>query len=152
MTLQWKSSMGGKETRIFRGKVIAGLLKTEFWKNDGYGELNGHMLRFETDGFFDKTTRILDIEGKRELGEIRYRSWKNTAVITYEDKSYELKFNSWMMKNWEVSDGTDTIKFSKTSLWKNEGDVEFENMSPAVVLAGLFVYNYYWKIAVAAAT
>lgn len=152
MTLTWKASAGGNEIRIFRGKVIAGLLKTGFWKHEGYGELNGHMLKFKSNGFFSGTTSILDIEGKVELGKIEFNAWKNTATITYESKSYQWKFASWKMKKWSVSDGTETAQFEKTSLWKNEGDVTSDFISPAVILSGLFVYGYFWKAAVASAT
>ncbi|MBE9465865.1 hypothetical protein ACFP1I_25505 [Dyadobacter subterraneus] len=149
MTLQWKSSLSGKETRIFRGKVIAGLLKKGVWKEDGYGELNGYMLKFETKGFLNRVTTILDIEGKTELGMIEYKTWKSTAVITFENKTYAWNFDSWMRKKWQVGNETSVAVFSKTSLWKNEGEIEVENISPAVVLAGLFVYSYFWKIAAA---
>ncbi|WP_159475298.1 hypothetical protein [Dyadobacter sp. 3J3] len=149
MILQWKSSLSGKETRIFRGKVIAGLLKKSIWKDDGYGELNGHMLRFETKGFLHRTTRILDIEGKVELGKIEYKTWKSTAVVTFESESYEWKFDSWVRKKWQISNGANSAVFSKTSLWKSEGEIETEDISPAMILTGLFIYGYFWKIAAA---
>jgi hypothetical protein len=149
MILQWKSSLSGKETRIFRGKVIAGLIKRSIWKDDGVGELNGHMLKFETKGFLNRTTRILDIEGQTELGKIEYKTWKSTATITYEKQSYEWKFDSWMRKKWHIEQGDNRVQYSKTSIWKNEGDIETDNISPAIVLAGLFIYGYFWKIAAA---
>ena len=149
MTLQWTSTMSGKETRIFRGKLIAGLLKRSLWKEDAYGELNGHMMQFKTTGFWKRKTQILDIEGTRELGFIEYNSWKTSAVITYEDKSYEWTFDSWMRKNWKIKSGEDQAVYSKISTWKNKGNIEVENISPAIVLAGLFVYGYFQKITAA---
>lgn len=149
MTLQWTSSMSGQEIRIFRGKLIAGILKRSFWKDDAYGELNGHMVRFKTNGFWKRTTQILDIEGTKELGLITFNIWKSTAVITYENQTYGWKFDSWMRKKWQLGNGDDFVQYVKRSSWKNEGDIEIQNISPALVLAGLFIYGYFWKIAAA---
>lgn len=149
MTLQWKSSMSGNEIRIFRGKLISGLLKRSTWKNEGYGELNGFMVRFKTKGFWKPVTHIFDIEGEKELGTIQYKTWKNTATITYENQSYEWQFDSWMRKKWHIRQNDNRAGFTKTSVWKNEGTIEIEDISPAIVLAGLFIYGYFWKIAAA---
>ncbi|MCF0059595.1 hypothetical protein [Dyadobacter sp. CY356] len=150
MTLQWTSTMSGNETRIFRGKLIAGLIKRSTWKDDAQGELNGYMIRFKTTGFWNPTTKILDIEGTRELGHIKYNSWKTTAVITYENQSYDWSFDSWMRKTWNVKNGENHARYSKTSFWKNKGEIEAENISPAIILTGLFVYSYFQKMAAAA--
>jgi hypothetical protein len=149
MTLQWKSSMSGKETRIFSGKALSGLLKNSLWKNDGYGELNGHMLRFKTTGFWNPVTKILDIEGERELGTIRYNYIRSRATILYESKSYDCAFDSWTRRKWRVKTAEESVEFTRTSIWKNEGTIETQNISPAIVLAGLFIYGYFWKIAAA---
>lgn len=149
MTLQWASTISGNETRIFRGKLIVGLLKRSTWKDDAYGELNGYMVRFKTKGFWKRSTKILDIEGTKELGHIEYHSWKSTAVITYEDKSYEWAFDSWTRKTWKINNGEDQAIYSKTSFWKNKGDIEVENISPAIILSGLFVYGYFQKMTAA---
>lgn len=149
MTLQWKSSMSGNEIRILRGKLISGLLKRSSWKNEGYGELNGFMVRFKTKGFWKPVTQILDIEGEKELGSIQYNSWKGSATITYDNKTYSWKFDSLMRESWQIGHEDDFVKFSKPNIWQNKGNLEMENISPAVVLAGLFVYGYFWKMAAA---
>jgi len=151
MTLQWTSTMSGNETRIFRGKLIAGILKRSTWKDDAHGELNGYMVRFKTKGFWKRSTQILDIEGTKELGHIEYHSWKSTATITYEDESYEFAFDSWTRKVWKITNGEKQAIYSKPSVWKNKGDIEVENISPAVILAGLFVYSYFQRMAAAVA-
>ena len=76
-------------------------------------------------------------------------TWKNTATITYENQSYEWQFDSWMRKKWHIRQNDNKAGFTKTSVWKNEGTIEIENISPAIVLAGLFIYGYFWKIAAA---
>lgn len=102
MALTWKTSFSGKECRIFRDKLIVGILKTSIWKGDAYGELNGYMLLFKPLGFWKRSTQILDIEGKKVLGKIEYNWWKSSAVITYEEVTYEWKYLSWNRKRWDV--------------------------------------------------
>lgn len=151
MTLAWKSSWRGKECRIFRNKIIAGILKTSTWKAEAYGELNGHLLSFKPKGFWKTETQILDIEGKNELGKIEYYWWKSSAVITYERISYEWKFNSWKRTGWNVKGPEETAHFFKTSTWKNEGTIEYEHMPAPILLAALYVQGYFFR-ATAAAT
>ncbi|SKC19324.1 hypothetical protein [Dyadobacter psychrophilus] len=149
MSLSWKSNISGTECRIFRGKVIVGLLKTSLWKDAGYGELNGYLLRFTTDGILKRVTKILDIDGQKELGQIRYNLWKGSAVISYENEQYEWKFESWTRRKWSVRHSEDVAEFSLTSFWKNEGVVEEESISGAVVLSALFANAYLRKISAA---
>ena len=150
MALTWKTSFSGKEYRIFRGKLIVGILKTSMWKEDAYGELNGYMLLFKPLGFWKKTTQILDIEGKRELGKIEYNWWKSSAVITYEEVLYEWKYQSWSRKSWDVKGPEESAGFSLSGFWRNEGNIEYEDMPGAIILAALYVQSYFSKVAAAA--
>ncbi|MCE7068631.1 hypothetical protein [Dyadobacter sp. CY326] len=147
MALSWKSNLSGTECRIFRDKLIVGLLKTSIWKEDGYGELNGHLLRFKGEGWFNTTTKILDIEGKKELGKIRYNYWKGSATINYEDQEYEWKFQSWTRKKWVVQNAEDAATFQLSSFWKNEGSVDNDYIPAGIILSALYVSNYWRKIA-----
>jgi hypothetical protein len=149
MILAWKSSWVGKECRIFRDKVIVGLLKTSPWSGNAYGELNGHMLRFKPQGFWKYKTIILDIEGKTELGRIEYNLWKGTAVITYQQIGYEWAFGSWKGTSWNVTGSGETARFNKTSNWKNEGSIGYENMPAPIILAAMYVQVQFFKMTVA---
>jgi len=150
MKLIWKSSWVGNEYRIFRGKVIVGLLKTSAWKTDGYGELNGYMLTFKPKGFWQSETKILDIEGKNELGKIEYNWWKGTAIITYEQISYEWKFSSWKRMQWEVKGPEETAHFENDSMWKNEGSIEYDRTPPPIILAAMYAQVHFIRITAAA--
>jgi len=149
MSLTCKFNFTGTERRIFRGKVIAGLLKTSSWKNDGYGELDGNMLRFKTRGFWQRKTEIRDIEGRETLGEIEYHLLKGAATIKYSGRSYHWHFASWTRQKWEVKNDEESAKYQATSLWKNEGELVNEGVSAAVILASLFVSNHFRKITAA---
>ena len=151
MSLSWKSSLAGNEYRIFRGKLIAGILKISFWKGDAYGELNGHMLRFKPKGFWRNGTQILDIEGARALGTITYNHWNSTAEIIYEGTSYLFRYKSWWKQQWHVTNNEAVVDYKRTGFWKSEGTIENEELSPALVLAGLFVHCHFARLAAAAA-
>ena len=140
MALRWQSSLAGKEVRIFREKIIAGILKINLWTGDAYGELNGHMLRFKSKGFWRNGTQIFDIDGVKELGTIAYNHWKSTAEITYEGTSYIFRYKSWWRRQWSVTEKNASIDYTMTGFWKSEGTIENEELSPALVLTGLFVH------------
>ncbi|MCF0065712.1 hypothetical protein MUK70_23705 [Dyadobacter chenwenxiniae] len=142
MSLSWKSNISGTECRIFRGKLIVGILKTNFWKSTGYGELNGYLLRFKNKGLFNTITKILDIDGTKVLGEIKYNVWSDSATITYEDGLYEWKYESWTRKKWIVKTAEDAAEFTLTSFWKDEGNVDNESVSPPIILAALYVSSH----------
>lgn len=151
MTLTWTTSLGGREYRIFRGKLIAGLFKTSVWKGDGYGELNGYMITFKPKGFWQSETIIFDIEGKRELGNITYKFWKQRAEIRYEGEVYYFRYTSWTHQSWEVTKDNDFANFKSTGFWKNKGDVYSEGLSGAVVLSAFYAHQHFTRINAAAA-
>ncbi|WAC10963.1 hypothetical protein [Dyadobacter pollutisoli] len=121
-------------------------MKTTLWKEEGYGELHGNLLRFKTKGFWKRTTEIRDIEGSTVLGSIHYNHLKSTATITYQDLNYHWQFNSWTRKKWVVSSETDTASFELKSFWKNEGAIENEDIPAAIILTALYVHGHYRRI------
>jgi len=150
MTLAWKTSWTGSECRIFRGKIIVGLLKTTGMLGGAYGELNGHLLVFKPLGFWKTGTSILDIEGKTELGKIEYKWWKSSALITYQESVYEWNYESWTRKKWTVKGNADSARFLKQGFWKNEGIIENEDIPAPIILAALYVQNYFVRMTAAA--
>lgn len=146
MALTWKTSFSGKECRIFRDKLIVGILKTSIWKGDAYGELNGYMLIFKPLGFWKNGTQLLDIEGKKELGRIKYNFWRSSAVITYEQVEYQWKYESWTRKNWTVTGPSESAKFLRSGLLFNEGEIESYDTPGAVILAAFYTQSYFSKI------
>ena len=146
MSLRWEASVTGGEFRIFREKIIAGILKVSLVKGDAYGELNGFMLRFKNKGFWNRTTQILDIEGVRELGGISYNFWKGTAVVDYEDKTYHWQYKTWRRQKWQLLDGNEVIGYESTSLWKGTGNIDNAYLSPALVLTGLFIHSHFVRM------
>lgn len=150
MALNWKTSWTGKECRIFREKLIVGLLKTKMWNGIAHGELFGHMLAFKPEGFFRRSTEILDINQTIVLGKIEYNWWKSSATITYQNQVFNWKFNSWTRKSWVVSSNATSGYFKRTSVWKNEGTIEQEDLPAPIVLAALYVQAHFLRMTGAA--
>jgi len=144
--LSWKSNFTETECRIFRGKVIAGILKTTLWKYDGRGELDGHMLTFKSKGLFSSHTEIRDIEGQRVLGDIDCNVFRSKASITFDGISYDWRFESWLRGKWVVSNGESKARFEPVGFWKREGNVINEDIPPPVILASFFVQALFHKI------
>ena len=150
MGLSWKSSLGGTEIRIFNGKQIVGIIKSELIKTAAYGELYGSMLRFKSKGFWKKHTQILDIEGQKQLGEIQYNLLKGTAEISFEDHSYEWSYDNWFRKSWQIKNSIESSSFVKTSVWKNEGDIENDDLPRPVLLIGLYINTVFQNLSAGA--
>lgn len=143
MTINWKSAVLGNAFRLFKGKQIVGLLKLENWRSEGYGELNGYLLRFKTSGFIHPVTRILDIEGKREFGSIRYNYRTMSARILLEGKVYHWKFEKWNGKEWFIEAEFGTIHFLQKGWWNGQGSVTCdEDESKMLILCGLYVKSF----------
>ena len=147
--LSWKSNFSETEYRIFRGKVIAGILKTSSWKYDGRGELDGHLLSFKTKGVFSPHTDILDIDGDRVLGGIDCKILTAKATITFDGIRYQWRLDSWLGSNWTVGNEEIEARFESSGFWKREGVVTGEDIPPPVILASVFVKAYFNKISAA---
>jgi hypothetical protein len=149
MSLTWQSNFGHTEFRIFRGKVIAGLLRTSLWKDDGYGELDGYMLRFRTTGFWKRKTELLDIEGSQVLGTIEYNVMRSRASITYGGETYYWKYASWTKRSWSVEFADGSAVFNSIGFWGNKGEIVTEQIAGAVVLSALFVHRHFARMTAA---
>jgi hypothetical protein len=152
MTLTWKKSFAGNETRIFREKLIAGILKTNTWNGHAHGELNGYMLVFKPLGFWKTGAKILDIEGRTELGSISYKIWKQTAEITYSGESFTFSYKSWTHQKWEVKGAEGSVLFESTGFWGTKGNISFDNVPGAIMLSALYVHSFFSRMNAAAAS
>ena len=105
---------------------------------------------FKTRGFWKRRTQILSIEGEHELGSIEYNMWKGNATIVYQDSEYHWKFGSWKRNKWSVTGAEVAAHFAKKSLWKNEGEIEYDYIPSSIILIGLFVNTYFQRISASA--
>jgi hypothetical protein len=150
MSLRWETNFSGSECRIFRGKLISGLLKMNIWKDEGRGELDGHLLKFQTKGFWKPKTHLRDIEGLQELGKIEYNYYKGTASITYQSEEFLFRYDSWQRRGWSITRQDESAHFKSISFWKNKGEIENEDIPAAVILSALYIHFRYSRLSAAA--
>lgn len=139
MSLRWKASWGGNEYRIFRGKLIAGIVKTDSWRGDAHGELNGHMVLFRKKSIWTSDTILYDIEGKQELGAIDFEALRSRATVTLYGQDYAWKYNTFWGNEWELGGNGQMISYTAEGWLKQEGEIEEDYASPLLILAGLYV-------------
>lgn len=146
MTIRWQAMGVGREYRLFQEKQIIGILKNNFWNRKGYGELRGHLMRFEMQGYGQRKARILDIEGHRVLGSIEFRFFPRKAVIQYEEERYEWhNSEKKSSKGWSVTGDTERTDYQSADGSASNGTITDAYLHPIVLMAGLFVQGYFLK-------
>lgn len=128
--------------RIYRNKLIIGMLNKSPFKQDAYGEFLGTMLRFSGTRFFNTKIRILDIEGTKIVGEIRFKNWFKEVTVTYQNQAYPGRLSD-DSGRWLIEDQGQEIRFESPSLSETTSIFEQNNMNPAVVLATLYIRGIY---------
>jgi len=134
-------SPAGK-VRITRNKLIVGMLNKPSFNQNAYGEFLGTLLRFSGKNIFSRKITILDIEGNKVLGEIRFENWNTKVTIDYLGKSYPGELSGESGK-WQVADSELGISFESPGLTQTDTFFEQNDMNPAMVLATLYVRGFY---------
>ncbi|HEV7349140.1 hypothetical protein [Telluribacter sp.] len=144
MDIYWKTVGWQSEYRIFREKVIVGILKRGSWGTDTYGEYNGYLVRFDTKGFGKRSARILDIEGQKVLGSVKFRRFPTSATITYEGEEYQWNYQQWSRYKWSVRHTDEEATYVAARPWQGGGGtIQYDYLHPAIVLVGLYVHSYF---------
>ncbi len=136
----------GREYRLFNGKQIIGILKNDFWNRKAYGEFKGFLVRFEQEGFGKKQARILDIEGEKVLGTVRFKTSPRAASITYEDENFDWNtLNKKSRSSWVVRNEEEESQYLAEGFMGSRGKITDAYLPPIVLLAGLYVRGYFLK-------
>jgi hypothetical protein len=149
-SLNWKKGFFKSTCEIFNFSMPAGILKPKFWSYSADGELNGKKYFFKSKGFFRQKTEIIDISKDIRAGEISYNVWRHKASIDISGKVVDFKFTNFWNTKWELSDsGGILLSFSGKS---SKGTIESDGQNEILVLAGLYIAYYFWRITRQAAT
>jgi hypothetical protein len=142
--LNWKKGVFKSTYEILSGEMSIGNLRPDSWSNNGRGELNGKTYIFETKGFFNHETRIFSAGSNVPTGRIVYNTWKTKATIEYGNKTYNWKYdNAWNTK-WSLLDEEGILIRYSGSFTK--GEIEIKVHDELLILAGLYITNYFWQI------
>ena len=128
--LRWQRKGRVGEIRLFRGKLIFGLLKQNAWASQGYGECAGHLFRFRTRGVWKPMTEIWSFEEPaRLLGTIQMELWQAKAELIYEGQRYNFTLRP---SGWELNgqEGSWLFTREKGDTWEGtvsrQGEIEDE--------------------------
>jgi hypothetical protein len=145
--LKWKGGIFSNTFEIFSDGVAVGNLKENTWKQSADGELFGERYLFKTKGFFKQETQIIDANNGSFLGTIKFNSWRTRATIEYLERVVNWKYDNLWNTKWSISDfnGVQVLYEGSSS----KGKIELNKQNELLLLAGLYITNYYWQISIA---
>lgn len=126
---------------IYSDDNAVGYLRDRSWSQSSDGELNGERYRFKTNGFFKPETQIFYSESDTAIAKIAYNSWMTKARIEYSGTVYTWSLDNFWSTKWSLrnTEGS-TIRYHRSSL---RGIIDSDLQNNLLVLAGLFINNYY---------
>lgn len=139
----WTKGLFSNLYSIYSNGALVGNLKDKSFSQTAQGKVNGKEYIFKTKGFLKQYTEIIDSSENRIIGEITYNNWKTKATISLNNKTINWKYdNAWNTK-WSLFDSTGVLmNFSGSS---SKGQINSNVDDELLILAGLFVTNYYWQ-------
>lgn len=144
--LSWKKGVFSNLYTIYSNGVLVGQLKDKSFTQSGIGVLNNKEYLFETKGFLNQKTHIIDTAENKTVGEITYNGWRTKATITINDKTINWKYDNGWNTKWSISDSEGiNIKYAGSS---TSGQIETNTNDALLLLSGLFITNYYWHMTI----
>lgn len=142
MKYTWEETSVAGKLRIYRGKLIVGMLNRTWGGSDAYGEFLGTMLRFRKQDFLGHKISILDIEGASEIGDVVMDHWDKKMTIVYLNKTYLGELSD-KTGQWHVADKDEDILFEPPLISETKGEFEQNYMNPAIVLTTFYIRSHY---------
>jgi|SRR6056297_108856 len=143
--MKWKSNFFSSNYRIFEDEEKIGYLKEKAFRNTAKAKLKEAGLKFQKKGFFKDETEIRDLETGDKRGQILYNGWGSKAQFMLNGQNYELKYTNIWNTKWTVYDesGEAIINYKSSTF---SGNIETDKTDEALILAGLYIHNYYVQI------
>lgn len=141
--LNWEKGLFKNIYEIYSDTTPVGYLKEKSWTQSSHGELYGEKFHFRIKGFFNKEAVIFNSESNTPLGKISYNSWMTKSKIEYRNSVYYCKFDNLWNTSWRLySEEGQEVKFNCST---TKGRIEYDIENNFLVLAGLYIHNYYWQ-------
>jgi hypothetical protein len=145
--LSWKKGIFSSTCHIHSADSKVGELKEKSFSGAAEGKLNGKRYEFKTKGFFKPETQIIAIDYHVIVGTITYGNWRTKATIEVDDTLYEWEYsNSWHTK-WRILNAGETLLDYHGS--SSKGKINGGQVPDFLILSGLYITNYYWRVALA---
>ena len=146
-TLRWKKNVFSKTYNIYSNDKLIGKLRDKSFSQSTDGVLNGENYSFNTRGFFEKNTTIVNKKDNKVIGKISYNNWMTKATIKTAKKRSGWKYDNLWNTKWSIydSDGMQ-IKYAGSS---TGGLINSNTEDALLLLSGLYVTNYYRQVTTA---
>ena len=143
-TLSWKKGLFSCVYSISQAGRFMGKLIENRWSQSAAGEINNKRLFFRVIHRLVPSANIMDRDTSQVIGRIKFSAWWSKASIYMGDKKYTWKFTNLLATKWKITDQDGNVVHYKGHVGKGEilGQVE-DNV---LLLAGLFIGNYFWKM------
>lgn len=139
----WKKGFFDTTYRIFSDNKLVGRLTDNSFKQKATGNLNSLNYRFETSGFLNQNSVIIDNNTNKKIGTIVFNGWHTKATITLFNKKYHWQFNNMWSTKWSLYDNgkllIDNIGGSTA------GNMICSEADELHILTSLYITNYYWQ-------
>ena len=143
-TLKWKKPIFGCSFKIFSDNNQVGQLKDSEFSRTATGSLNDQHLKFTTKGHLHPRVEIRDVNTNEIVGKISYNVWYPKAQIVYKDQVAIWKFSNLWETRWGLSN-RQGLKLAFNG-HAHKGSIKLNETNDALVLAGLYISNYYWRL------
>lgn len=141
--INWKKGLLKCAYQLSSNGVRIGRLVDREWSRSAIGELGGQTFRFQTRGWIPKTY-VMEESTNKLIATIHYNCWWPKATIQLAEQTYAWKFTNLFETRWKVSDRQRTLlKFSGIA---TRGTIHLDQQNHLLLLAGLFISSYYWRI------
>lgn len=143
--LIWNKGYFDSNYQLFNesGKIEASL-QFDSWKNHARGIALQQFIYFRTEGFLNPITKILN-ENQETIAVITYDQWHAKATLTTQkNEVFAWSFGDGWLSKWGITNFKDkqTLYQSNTT----SGTVMANNEDEVILLAGLFVKEFYSRI------
>ena len=142
--LKWRRRLLGCTFQLFSGEKQIGHLKDSELSRSATGEINGQHFKFVTVGHFHPKTHIVDPVSNTKIGQIKYNSWYPKAQIMHNGATTTWKFSNIWETRWKLFNQEDQRMSFKGHTTK--GSIQTSELDNLLILAGLYVSNYYWRL------
>ncbi len=142
--IKWSKKLFRCTIELISNGIKVGQLKDNEFTNSAVGYLNEKQYAFKMN-WWGHHTKIIDLSKGERVGHIKFGWWLPNATIDYDGLTAQWKFSNILEKKWQVS-GKEGTKLKSTG-WQGSGAVEILYPNELLVLSGIYISNYYWKMA-----
>lgn len=144
--IKWRKRLFGCVFELEKAGNVVGKLKENQWTNSGQGIWGNEKVNFRLKHGFLPKVDILDPLSGVKVGKIKFSAWCNKAILYVGEKQYTWRYKNLLGSRWEVKNQNGENIAYKGSIFS--GSINATVKDEVVILAGLFIGNYFWNMTV----